>query len=153
MHQLADPTERAWRHTNARPLWAQPPAGRRIAENCERAAALLYEVAYQQRAVFTAAEEINPKILSRCKALLFMFEKQVGAPGPRLSDRHGTSDVGTQRRGASVCDLRRASNPLRSSPCDATQAGIGIKFSRGTGVVVRKLPTVDPGGMWSKVQW
>eukprot|EP00193_Tetraselmis_chui_P009025 CAMPEP_0177769274 /NCGR_PEP_ID=MMETSP0491_2-20121128/10223_1 /TAXON_ID=63592 /ORGANISM="Tetraselmis chuii, Strain PLY429" /LENGTH=262 /DNA_ID=CAMNT_0019286249 /DNA_START=198 /DNA_END=986 /DNA_ORIENTATION=+ len=108
MKKLADPTERAWRSKTWRPLWAQPPAGQRLRENCERATALLYEVAYQQHHLFTASEEINPKILSRCKGLVFTF---------------------------------------------TYQAGVGIKFSRGTGLLIRKQPTVDPGGMWSKVEW
>eukprot|EP00873_Tetraselmis_striata_P018308 jgi/Tetstr1/438572/TSEL_027123.t1 len=108
MDELADPTERAWRSTKARQLWAQPPVGERLAENCGRGVALLFEVAYQHRALFTAAEEMNPRVLARCKALVFTFERQ---------------------------------------------AGIGVKFSRGTGFVIRKQPTVDPGGMWSKVEW
>lgn len=102
MDELADPTERAWRSTKARQLWAQPPVGERLAENCGRGVALLFEVAYQHRALFTAAEEMNPRVLARCKALVFTFERQVsGCHPPR-----GACGTATRRSGPVVVTLQ-----------------------------------------------
>jgi hypothetical protein len=124
MEKLADPTERAWRSKTWRPLWAQPPAGQRLRENCERATALLYEVAYQQHHLFTASEEINPKILSRCKGLVFTFTYQVGPACPSLSP---SSFIGRNITAKGYEDIPN----FRKPKADGAVLSIGGSFRAG----------------------